>query len=47
MTGYVLSLGFDKKTMNETLNYYNKNADKFVSGTIDVEFTEVQDKFLA
>ena len=30
-----------------TLEYYNNNASKFVSGTVDVEFTEMQDKFLA
>ena len=30
-----------------TLDYYNENADKFVSGTVNVEFSEVQDKFLS
>ena len=33
--------------MNKTLEYYNANADKFVSGTVGVEFTEIQDRFLA
>ena len=31
---------------NSTLDYYNKNADSFTAGTIDVEFTVTQDKFL-
>ncbi len=30
-----------------TLKYYNENADLFVSGTADVEFSEIEDKFLA
>ena len=33
--------------MNKTIDYYNQNADAFASGTIDVQFTEVQDKFLS
>ncbi len=33
--------------MNNTLDYYDNNAQKFVSGTLDVEFTETQDKFLS
>lgn len=32
----------DKKT----LNYYDKNARSFVAGTISVDFTETQNKFL-
>lgn len=32
---------------SETLDYYNANASRFVSGTVDVAFTEVQDKFLS
>lgn len=32
--------------MNKTLNYYNENAQKFVEGTISVDFKETQDKFL-
>ena len=34
------------KEMNHTLNYYNSNAYDFVSGTVDVAFTEMQDIFL-
>ena len=30
---------------NETLNYYNKNAESFVDGTIAVDFEETQLKF--
>lgn len=33
--------------MNETLNYYDKNAESFASGTADLEFSEVQDLFLS
>jgi SAM-dependent methyltransferase len=33
--------------MNETIDYYNQNADAFASGTVNVDFTEVQDKFLS
>ncbi|MCR5205037.1 MAG: class I SAM-dependent methyltransferase [Lachnospiraceae bacterium] len=33
--------------MYKTLDYYDNNAQKFVSGTLDVEFTETQDKFLS
>ena len=29
-----------------TLSYYNKKAKEFVSGTLDVTFTEIQDIFL-
>lgn len=32
--------------MNETLKYYEKNADKFVQETTGVEFSEIQNKFL-
>lgn len=32
--------------MNPTINYYNKNASDFVSGTINVDFTATQNKFL-
>lgn len=31
---------------NKTLDYYNKNADNFVSNTISVDFKRTQDKFL-
>ncbi len=33
-------------SLNRTIAYYNQNADTFVSGTVNVEFTEVQDMFL-
>lgn len=32
--------------MYNSLEYYEKNAKKFVEGTIDVEFIETQNKFL-
>jgi len=32
--------------MNDTLNYYNQNADKYVQDTISVHFKETQDRFL-
>ena len=31
---------------NKTLDFYNKNAETFVSGTVSVDFKETQDKFL-
>lgn len=31
---------------NDTLDYYNSKAKDFVSGTVDVAFTEIQDIFL-
>lgn len=31
---------------NKTLDFYNKNADTFVAGTVSVDFKETQDKFL-
>ena len=33
--------------MSKTLDYYNENAKTFIQGTVDVEFHETQDKFLA
>ena len=30
---------------NKTLNYYNENAKNFTANTLDVNFTETQDKF--
>ena len=30
-----------------TLNYYNTNAQDFVQGTVDVDFSITQDRFLA
>ena len=32
---------------NETLNYYDRNAEAFAAGTVGVPFTEIQDRFLA
>ena len=32
--------------MDTTLEYYNANANQFAAGTVDVEFTEMQDRFL-
>ena len=31
---------------NTTIDYYNKNAESFVSNTVNCEFSEMQDKFL-
>lgn len=36
----------DEKRVDDTLNYYNSKAKDFVSGTVDVVFTEIQDIFL-
>ena len=33
--------------MNETLDYYDKNAETFANGTADIEFSEMQDQFLS
>lgn len=33
--------------MNDTLNYYNQNAESFTSGTMYVDFTETQNNFLS
>ncbi len=32
---------------NQTIEYYEKNADSFVAGTLSVDFTEIQDRFLS
>ena len=40
--GYAEVCGSDKST----LDYYNSKAKEFVSGTVDVVFTEIQDIFL-
>lgn len=34
------------KVVEDTLNYYNKNAREFADGTVNVNFTEIQDLFL-
>lgn len=36
----------DMKKVDDTLNYYNSKAKEFVSGTVDVAFTEIQDLFI-
>ncbi len=33
--------------MDNTLKYYNQNANQFVKGTLAVDFKQTQDKFLA
>lgn len=33
--------------MNQTISYYNQNAQSFIADTQNVEFTSMQDKFLA
>mgnify|MGYP005761764333 FL=1 len=33
-------------TLNRTIDYYNENAKNFVQGTISVDFTKVQHKFI-
>ena len=40
-------IGMIKRSMDMTIEYYENNAETFVDGTIDVEFTEVQDRFLS
>ena len=40
-------IGLIKKSMNKTIDYYENNTKAFVDGTIDVEFTDVQDRFLS
>ena len=32
--------------MDKTLDYYNKNANEFVQGTLSVDFKQTQDRFL-
>lgn len=32
--------------MNDTLNYYNQNADQFVTSTVSVDFSKTQNRFL-
>lgn len=32
---------------NKTLDYYNQNADAFAAGTVSVDFTQTQEKFLS
>ena len=37
---------FDAKKCNETLTYYNTQAKNFVSDTVDVAFSQMQNIFL-
>lgn len=32
--------------MDKTLDFYNQNAEQFVKGTVSVDFTKTQDRFL-
>lgn len=32
--------------MDKTIEYYNRNVEAFVSETVDVDFSQVQDLFL-
>ena len=32
---------------DSTLDFYNKNANSFSNGTLDVDFSDIQDKFLS
>ena len=33
--------------MNKTIDYYNQNAAAYTNSTLEVEFTAVQERFLA
>lgn len=33
--------------LNDTIKYYNKNAESFINGTRNVKFSDVQNKFLS
>lgn len=35
------------KSMNSTLEYYDNDAASFVSGTKDIDFSEIQNLFLS
>ncbi len=37
----------DCDIMNETINYYDKNADRFIEGTINADMSKIQSEFLA
>ena len=32
--------------MNDTINYYDKNADRFITGTVNADMSDVQSEFL-
>ncbi len=36
-----------KAMENNTLDYYDKNADDFIKGTVSVDFSKMQDKFIS
>lgn len=36
----------EEDSMNKTIDYYNQNAADFIAGTVGVNFTETQEKFL-
>ena len=46
LISFALSLECNKKTMNETIDYYERNAADFACNTTDLEFSEIQDVFL-
>ena len=31
---------------NDTLQYYNQNAGSFIEGTVSVDFSDIQNKFI-
>ena len=33
--------------MSKTIDYYDKNAESFTRGTVDIEFSDMQDSFLS
>ena len=33
--------------MTNTINYYNENAKKYIESTVNVDFHDAQDRFLA
>lgn len=33
--------------MDNTINYYDENADRFVQGTFSIDFSDTQDRFLS
>lgn len=40
-------MGVDVKTMDkETLSYYNTNSNDFIENTLNVDFAEIQNKFM-
>ena len=46
LISFALSLECNKITMNETIDYYERNAADFACNTTDLEFSEIQDVFL-